>query len=65
MDVPFSTSDHNRVNFKLAFSNTVFLSNKDKIFTDYSAADWDSFNEYLRNINWSHAYSNAVHTEQL
>jgi len=57
VSVPLSTSDHNRVDFKLNFCNTVFLKNNDKIFTDYSAVDWDRFNEFFRNINWSNVYS--------
>jgi len=65
VDVPFSTSDHSRVNFKLSFYNSVFLSKNDKIFTDYSAVDWVSFNEYFMNINWSDVYSNAVDGDQL
>ena len=28
-----------------------------KIFTDFSAIDWDSFNEYFCHINWSVVYS--------
>ena len=35
------------VEFKLNFCNTVFLKNSDKVFTDFSAIDWDSFNEYF------------------
>jgi Reverse transcriptase (RNA-dependent DNA polymerase)/Endonuclease-reverse transcriptase len=58
VDVPFSTSDHNRVNFKLAFCSTVFLQDNDRIFTDYRAVDWPCFNEYLRNIDWSDIYYN-------
>jgi len=68
VDVPFSTSDHSRVNFKLSFFNSVnyvFLSKNDKILTDYSAVDWVSFNEYFKNINWSDVYSNAVDGDQL
>ena len=48
VDVPFSTSNHDRVYFKLAFFSTIFLNNNDKIVTDFSAVDWDSYNEYLR-----------------
>jgi hypothetical protein len=55
--VPLSTSDHNTVDFKLNFCNAIFLNNTDKVFTDFSAVDWDSFNEYLCNINWSDVYS--------
>jgi len=57
VNMPLSTSDHNTVDFKLNFCNTIFLNNNDKVFTDYSAVDWDSFNDYFRNINWSHIYS--------
>ena len=64
MDVPFSTSDHNRVNFKLAFCKSVFLHNNDRIFNYFSAVEWDSFNEFLRIIDWSDVYSNARDGDQ-
>ena len=55
--VPFSTSDHNRVEFKLNCNNTVLIHSNDKLFTDYSAVDWDCFNDYMCNVDWSDVYS--------
>lgn len=65
VDVPFSTSDHNSVNFKLSFCNTVFLSQSDTIFNDFSTVDWVRFNEFFENIDWSAVYSNVADGDQL
>jgi len=60
VNAPLRTSDHDRVDFKLNFCSTVFLKQNDKVFTDYSAVNWDSFNEHLRNIDWSCIYSGVA-----
>ena len=57
VSVPFSTSDHNKVEFKLNCYSTVLIHSIDKVFVDYSVVDWDGFNNYLCNVNWSEIYA--------
>ena len=39
VSVPFSTSDHSKVEFKLNCYSTVLIHSIDKVFVDYSVVD--------------------------
>jgi len=57
VSVPFSTSDHNKVEFKLTCYSTVLFHSIEKVFVDYIVVNWDGLNNYLCNVNWSEIYA--------
>jgi len=56
VSVPFSTIDHNKVEFKLNCYSTVLIHSIEKVFVDY-IVNWDGLNNDLCNVNWSESYA--------
>jgi len=55
---PFSTSDHNIVQFSINIANnSQVVENDCTVYYDYNNADFDSIIEYLSRINWDYEFS--------
>ena len=42
----------------------MLIQNTDTVFVDYSAMNWDDFNDYLCNVNWSEIYTDEDDGDQ-
>jgi len=61
---PFSSSDHNIVNFDLYYCSLV-NANHDIEFYDYAKADWESFNEFIYDYDWKTVFNSCTDCEEL
>ena len=63
VECPFSTSDHNTVQFSINTNKFNQCENKPESFYDFSNADFKSLELYLSKINWDFEFSCACTIE--
>ena len=56
---PFSTSDHNTVNFKILAGSFEYFSNINE-FYDYAHADWEKLRESMCAHDWASTFFNLA-----